>query len=361
MDNSKRPTDLKSSDINQVFLKVHEISLEIILRRLMCKNEITSNITLVRAHRHPGLWGWGWGVGGALGGQESWWRGRIGRRQAGVPSYRRYHHKVPKSLKIDKPEIQKGCGVCVCVCSSAYEAWTWDSGQSVLRCNRAASTAPVGQCWGLLSSCPGDPNGGHDVCTGNGWTDWSCVGRGGRGSRHRERGACWVTGECPLGNTLCQHVPETAATQCCPAASQAGVRAVVPPPVLHHIHWADAKKKKRENRGQLVFSFTAQNSGALQHGVSPGCVYTWHVTFAMHATAFNNTHSSFSTSNRMAACSPVSTCYLLGPWPPKQRRCEQRNLPLFVLMITDGQTRCSGLHWHFNIIPLLQLQYLKLV
>lgn len=51
-----------------------------------------------------------------------------------------------------------------------------------------------------------------------------------------ERGCLWVTGVCPLGNTLCQHVPETAATQGRPAASQAGVRAVVPPPVLHHIH-----------------------------------------------------------------------------------------------------------------------------
>lgn len=38
------------------------------------------------------------------------------------------------------------------------------------------------------------------------------------------------------GNTLCQHVPETAATQSCPAGCQACVSCVVSSPVLHHVH-----------------------------------------------------------------------------------------------------------------------------
>lgn len=56
--------------------------------------------------------------------EESGQRAVLGRRQAGVPSYRRSHHKVPESLKIDKPEFQKNCMfvlviiccACVCVC-----------------------------------------------------------------------------------------------------------------------------------------------------------------------------------------------------------------------------------------------------
>lgn len=38
------------------------------------------------------------------------------------------------------------------------------------------------------------------------------------------------------GVALCEHVPETAAAQSCPAGCQACVRCVVPSPVFHHIH-----------------------------------------------------------------------------------------------------------------------------
>lgn len=49
---------------------------------------------------------------------------------------------------------------------------------------------------------------------------------GGKGGNGSERS----------GSTLCQHVPETAATQSCPAGCQARVSRVVPSPVLHHVH-----------------------------------------------------------------------------------------------------------------------------
>lgn len=35
---------------------------------------------------------------------------------------------------------------------------------------------------------------------------------------------------------LCQHVPETAAAQSCPAGCQACVRCVIPSPVFNHVH-----------------------------------------------------------------------------------------------------------------------------
>lgn len=59
---------------------------------------------------------------------------------------------------------------------------------------------------------------------------------------------------------LCEHVPETAAAQGCPAGCQACVRCVVPSPVLHHVHYREKetrdggkgfgriKKKKKEKR-----------------------------------------------------------------------------------------------------------------
>lgn len=53
-----------------------------------------------------------------------------------------------------------------------------------------------------------------------------------RGTKNRgTRGVMGVS-----GRELCQHVPETAATQSCPAGCQACVSCVVSSPVLHHIH-----------------------------------------------------------------------------------------------------------------------------
>jgi len=60
-------------------------------------------------------------------------------------------------------------------------------------------------------------------------------GRGGRVSRHRNGGQGRGDGGC-WGIALCQHVPETAATQSCPAGCQACVSCVVSSPVLHHVH-----------------------------------------------------------------------------------------------------------------------------
>lgn len=52
----------------------------------------------------------------------------------------------------------------------------------------------------------------------------------------QRQGAEWVMGVDSWGNTLCQHVPKTAATQSCPAGCQACVSCVVSSPVLHHVH-----------------------------------------------------------------------------------------------------------------------------
>lgn len=54
--------------------------------------------------------------------------------------------------------------------------------------------------------------------------------------RHRNGGKRVMRGWTVGGTALCQHVPETAATQGCPAGCQACVSCVVPPPVFHHIH-----------------------------------------------------------------------------------------------------------------------------
>lgn len=61
--------------------------------------ELVSNMTLVRARWHPDLWGL-WGTGGVRG------RGCSGER-AGRRAIQTSLHKVPKSLKMDKPEIQR--------------------------------------------------------------------------------------------------------------------------------------------------------------------------------------------------------------------------------------------------------------
>lgn len=45
-----------------------------------------------------------------------------------------------------------------------------------------------------------------------------------------------VMGLSSYGAALCQHIPQTAATQSCPAGCQACVSCVISSPVLHHIH-----------------------------------------------------------------------------------------------------------------------------
>lgn len=47
---------------------------------------------------------------------------------------------------------------------------------------------------------------------------------------------------------LCQHVPETAATQSRPAGGQARVCCVVSSPVLHHVHWETRREKEGRER-----------------------------------------------------------------------------------------------------------------
>ncbi len=74
--------------------------------------------------------------------------------------------------------------------------------------------------------------------------------KGVRGLRQMGERVTGFRGTEQLGNTLCQHVPETAATQSCPAGCQARVSCVVPSPVLHHVHWRE-KKKQKQNEGKV--------------------------------------------------------------------------------------------------------------
>lgn len=51
---------------------------------------------------------------------------------------------------------------------------------------------------------------------------------------------------------LCQHVPETAAAQSCPAGCQACVRCVIPSPVFNHVHYSEIKSRDGRKRLERV-------------------------------------------------------------------------------------------------------------
>lgn len=67
----------------------------------------------------------------------------------------------------------------------------------------------------------------------------------GRGTEARE-----PSGALDRAGRLCQHVPETAATQSRPAGGQARVCCVVSSPVLHHVDWETDAKTVTEGGGR---------------------------------------------------------------------------------------------------------------
>lgn len=164
-------------------------------------------------------------------------------------SCRGNHHKVPKSLTLDDPEM---CAPVPIVCwfkfavkslrfrlcveaqlPAATSPWTGSFSLSVSAVGFTAST-PYRSRLVIIDK--------QMTCRGNGRVvSRECEFKADRGEGDRvpgteNMGARGVMGVNSRGRELCQHVPETAATQSCPAGCQACVSCVVSSPVLHHIH-----------------------------------------------------------------------------------------------------------------------------